>query len=314
MFNRFYKGLLISVAVSISLVNFTPAAAEAPAKDEVVKKYPPYPEVWGYDISDYQAVQDNNTLISAYSAPDGEIIFTFVSEDTPYGYIKDEDFKEKRRYKAIKFFEGKIIDIGTSKDRGAFVKDNHLKRIGGASITLKDGTVIKREYGSTGRFCPDNSLVRVRLVKSKPETGDGYIGKYAKDAERFSIIGAMPNIFRFRATKGEDPCPRSAEINYRQLYFLPGEFIQLEDDTFIAYETDKNLIIRFDRNIDTKFKPQHGIKGTKIRDKNFFVIPYSVIEALNQKVLDNDEEWIQGAHDRLLKYLEQQETSTQNKQ
>ncbi len=196
-----------------------------------------------------------------------------------------------------------MIDVPNDLD--AFTKQHGLTHTGDLNIKFKDGTIIRTYYDTAGKFSPMNSLVRVKLLKGIP--GDnGILTSYSKDVEVYSVIGAMPNIFRGFDFPGGWEFPKNSEIVYRQLYYMATQFIKLKDETFLTFDSGRNLIIRFDKNLKTKFKPQHGISRTDIK-RNFFVIPYSVIEGIDEKVRQENEPWTQATHDRLLQYFEEQE-------
>ena len=97
---------------------------------------------------------------------------------------------------------------------------------------------------------------------------------------------------------------RNGSPFYYQKLHLLNEIIALKDDTFIVFENEGNLILRFDKDLKTKFKP---ITPVRIRDnyimRNFFVIDYSLIENLEKKYQAQSDSFYQNIHDDLLSYF-----------
>ncbi|KIE05966.1 hypothetical protein NF27_CG01460 [Candidatus Jidaibacter acanthamoeba] len=283
-----------------------PTSILAETKNNDKPKYPPYPDIWGYDLTDYKRTKDTSSIISAYLAPSGDIVFTFHIEDQTKNNFDENDYNKNTWLAALKFFTGEIVEIGLPKNLDAFVEDNKLVNIGSREIELKDGTMIIYDYDSAGRLCQSNNLVRSSLLIGKPRSGEEWLYRSDDQVKKFSIIEAMPDIFRDYDRQGVDPCPRGGKIIYKQLYFLPSTLIKLKDDTFIAFNSSGNLIVRFNKDLDTKFKPHKGIKGMDI-NKNLFIIPYSVIENIYDQVIKEEEYGVQGVHDRLLLYFQDEE-------
>lgn len=96
------------------------------------------------------------------------------------------------------------------------------------------------------------------------------------------------------------------ELIYQQLSTMKS-IVGLKDGTFIASRGD--LIIRFDGDFKTKFKPKQDIKieYNEIIKGNFFVLPYEKIKELIGKVATNNDHGVQGLHDELLLYLYRRE-------
>lgn len=94
-----------------------------------------------------------------------------------------------------------------------------------------------------------------------------------------------------------------AEFFYQKLYRLRN-IIPLKDDTFIAFSRNSNLIIRFNKNLETQFKPVAPvqIQGDYIM-RNFFVIDYALIENLKKEYPGSPMPFYQYVHDGLLNHL-----------
>lgn len=108
---------------------------------------------------------------------------------------------------------------------------------------------------------------------------------------RYSIIGAQGNIYRY-IDQLDGLCDRGGagggEVIYQQLYPM-ASVIGLEDGTFMVSRAD--LIISFDGDFKTKFKPKHDVEFAyeKIIKANFFILPYEKIQEFIGKVATNND-------------------------
>ncbi|RZI47442.1 hypothetical protein EDM53_01875 [Rickettsiales endosymbiont of Peranema trichophorum] len=275
----------------------------------VKKKYPPYPDVWGYDFPNaYGGVR-------TYLAPDGEVIMSFEGcscEGCCEG--KEEQWTGQLVYYVRKFFEGTDIRIGDEVARDQFVKANGLKderEIVDDQITLRNGVTIYSYCDRGGKLCYPDELEHCTLTKGRKKAGDNYLNRYQKDAEVFSIVRLYNNISMDMSEDigGKYDCGgNGGPLFYHQLSFFSSRFIALDDDTFLACSIWGNEVVRFDQNMETKFQLSGKVElapGEAIEGK-LFVVPYSVIQRLSTEVYQDDDYRIQGLHDRLLLYLYEQ--------
>ena len=277
------------------------------------KKYPPYLDVWGYDLSNYQSAEEGHIGIDPYQSADGDIVF-IVNIDSLIATM-DEDktntFEERynnTKFVAIKFFKGEFINL-KGKDLEGFKSKNNLKRVKSTdTVTLHDDTMIQTHLLSGGNLCQYNELAQKVILKGKLMPNKTKLSFDDNDVEKISIIGSSLNIDRY-IEKEDGLCdrggPGGGELIYKQLYFLPSEIIDLKDDTFIIF--GKNFIIRFDKDFNTKFKNiQHTYPSSSsidIMKGKFFVLPYSKIMELDVKTAQDHDHGVQGLHDRLWLYL-----------
>lgn len=266
------------------------------------KKYPPYPEVWGYDLSEYQAVRDNDTLIDVYKMGNGDIWFKFRSE------VKRKLLKNgmtkivEAKYTLLKFFAQERIELSEQAIEKLIAANQGIE-IGHVwkeykTVTFNDGTSFLKEEKFGGRLCKFDNVRQIFLIKQD---------KGGKEIGKFSILAARPKIEEIEDSSSPD-CEVTALKSpiYKQLYFLNGRFIKLEDDTFILFKDTLNLIVRFDKNLNTQFKPQVNYKtrNGKQLTTNLFVIPYSVIEAFEDQAFDEHSSSIaQSLQDKLIDYF-----------
>ena len=270
--------------------------------------FPPYPPVWGYDITDFPAIKNGCAAIDAYRMPDGDIWFlidyAYQYKDPRQGVLGSRVNEE---FVLLKFFKNEQTKLDLP-ERKAFLKlavDKKLSKLD-SIVSFSDGGTLKMH------FEPSPTLCRI------PQ----FLGSYGirTDAnqyeKKYSILGVTPHVAIFEdksfcETKG-------APFFYQRLYAL-SVLIDLGDDTFLAYSGNSPLILRFDKDLNTKFKAEHPVltKHSDMIFRNFFVVDYSVIEDLkNKNIRKKEVPFNQTVHDELLLYFEkkyQSENSTSYK-
>lgn len=247
----FFGALLLALTGSI-------LAAESDAE---VKKYPPYPDVWGY--------RGTRGISSLCKAESGEFYII------PSGYYRDTPTTV-----IVGLFSGSKIELSPKEAEAVEREGKPLERIGqvkcnrfynyAKSLTLSNGNLIKRaciggscQYpfgiGVEARDKNRNTIARkvFLFMTEKPEKV--FVPRSAAEGGGFSIDGQIRSI---------DP------------YFVP-----LEDNSFLVLAGG---IIRFDAQLNTKFP---------INREHVFVIDTELIEQVyrkaSEKVPDNDVAWNQ---------------------
>ena len=123
-----------------------------PAAESKTASYPPYPNVWGRDISQYNAV----VSINPYKTPNGDIMFLIVS---------DTEKKGIHHYRAMYFFSGEVVDIGqTEKEMVAFFRSKPLKQIKidpleNRTVRFNDNTIVELYSMQEPRLCDGNPIM-----------------------------------------------------------------------------------------------------------------------------------------------------------
>lgn len=260
---------------------------------------PTYPEIWGYDLSEIPAVKWGGSSMEAYAMDDGDIWFL-----TNYSYNEKNSLTAKysvtdEKYLLIKFFKGEQLVL-SQKEREKLFELTEKKDISpiffnNDSLHFSDGSKLRMEHGSTAKLCYVPQLFRNYFVKTDSE------GKEKK----YSILVATPQV-EMHTDRALCEAP-GAPFLYEKLHIL-SDGIPLKDDTFLLFETGKNIIIRFDKNLKTKFKPT---APTKLKNKiyipyNFFILEYSTIEAFNKKFNGISVPRYQSIHDALLLHFHNQ--------
>jgi hypothetical protein len=231
----------LKAILSAFLIIFSCSVCESAAKTKV--KYPPYPDVWGYDILDDVDTSDIVSLHIGKMTDDDYTIFYSDKDGTSYNIINV--FKgEKKRFSSWEELDKYLDSRGGRFHPGS-----------APYASLSDGKVIDINSKLLG------SSIYCLCVR---RTTDDF--KTENNEYELSAIGIAPHC---KEGKG---CVNRA-------YFLAQELIELKDDTFFAFDPHYYLFIRFDRDFKTKFKPQHTVKldGNRELKSNFYVLPYSKI-------------------------------------
>ena len=226
---------------------------------------PPYPEIWGYDMSEFPAMKWGLAGIDAYAMDDGDIWFVvdyFYRKTNPMDFLAPT---ADDQYALIKFFKGeisilnweerkKLFEATEGKDLDFYPNPVHM--------TFSDGSEIKvHQYSPPNMRCYTPDFSEHYLIKIDPKGNE----------TKYSILAAYPQVSIWK----DDPDCQPREVSlffYQKLHALTN-VIPLKDETFLVLSGNSNLILRFDKNFKTKFKPSSPTKisGNMIMH-NFFVI------------------------------------------
>ncbi|RZI47443.1 hypothetical protein EDM53_01880 [Rickettsiales endosymbiont of Peranema trichophorum] len=273
----------------------------------VKKKYPPYPDIWGYNFS------ENHGGSGIYLAPDGEVVVSF-SKCSCKGCCegKEKQWIGELVYYVRKFFEGTDIKIGDAIARDQFIKDNGLKdtwKIPDNEITLRNGITVLASCSGTGRLCRHNEMRQCTLIKGRKQPGDDRVYKYHEGVESFYVVVLQDDIST-EVSETEDYCECRAlgTTFYNQLSFFPNRLVPLDDNTFLAGGSNgsgSTAIVRFDQNMNSKFQLSGSVELApgEIIEGRIFAIPSSAIDGDYAELCVKEYDGIQGLHDLLLLYL-----------
>lgn len=227
--------LLISVSIGC-----------AEAKDATKKKYPPYPEVWGYTVAD--PGYNYGASILAYPAKDGDVYFTYTKK-----YLKritaqnvSESCKNLKRLAYIKYFSQENIPL-TCPQYYAFEKIHKSRNnvfIIKKSITFKDGSKIRNIQIGGGGNCYAPFIHH--FEKQNPK---------GKVLWRKTLLYVLPTPKKFHL---RESCGAGGDEVVETVESIAARMILLEDDTFILYSPGINSVIRFDKNFKTKYSINRG--------------------------------------------------------
>lgn len=286
---------VISLILSFILFAFGSQAQEKPS---IHKIYPPYPDVWGYDLSQYPAFKwGRGLVIDAYRMDDGDVWFLIRHSYNVKDPMEDTwgDLTEQK-YILIKFFKGEQKELNEQE----MWELPNLTR--GKEITMQpkqiqfsNRAILKKVHGHRPKLCTIPDFAIDYLVKIDSNGNE----------KKFSILAGSPQV---RMKEDQGLCDvEAAPYIYQKLYFMSDNLIDLGDDTFITYSRESNLILRFNKELNTQFKPVNSMVtiNNKLMSRNFFVIEYDVIENLISKTIGKPIPLYQTVHDELLLYLKE---------
>lgn len=273
----YIKPLISIFFFAFSLISFSLEASEHYG--------PSYPDIWGYDLSDTPAFKSGQAGIEAYAMDDGDIWFLINSALTT-----------KKTYLLIKFFKGEKLEFSEKNKNKIFdfIDKQHafLPSLDNQGITFSNGSNLSLHYRSTPKACYIPTFDYGWLLKiSNNNIQDTYI-----ILSPLSQVEMHPDQALCEA--------KGAPFFYEKLSMVTN-IIPLKDETFIAFSNQSGLILRFNKDLKSEFKPASFLK---ISDKNyipfnFYVINYSVVDQLKNQFSQLPVPLYQSIHDALLLHL-----------
>ena len=244
------------------------------------KKYPPYPDVWGYEF-EFPAPKERKAQIEVYETRNGD--YSVV-------YIKNWDRKtNKFRMAKCSFFSGAKKELA-SNEYERFAKEYEQSRVG-QHTTLSDNEFYWRQSADClGGCCPRFSRHFIEKVSNK--TG--------KVVDSRSIIYFLEEPLRIYDGTSKECAdkngwrPPQDEFYFTQVFDVYPMFVPLKDGTFLLYDGFGNFIIRFDKNLHSK---------SDLLNKKVFVVNRKAIKAIEDRLLKNKEFNEQTYRDAILEYL-----------
>lgn len=252
--------VLAAAPVSLSfLVLFAGnVGADATAPTSPAKKYPPYPEVWGYEFP--YPNQDRYYLFSLARMDNGDIYVTYGKKEAERNILNPIEVE------GIGFFSGEKRGF-TASQYNVFWDAHRKKEIGTglpvlSRIVFKDGSSIQRAGSGGGGNCYDPFIHA--------------LAAYDKNGQRLARKGLVYLLSVPRKVAYSPRCPdaegevieRAQQANYLSL-------VELKDDTFLVYEQGGNFILRLDKVLNTKYS---------LNDR-LFLIDWDVVDRMRQETL-----------------------------
>jgi hypothetical protein len=215
-------------------------------------KYPPYPDVWGYDlIVDFD---QESIRLTANLMHNGDYLLRYPS-------IETHDNDKTKGDTLLCFFAQKKI----------FFKELEAATKYANKLGLKYGPV--KPY----IILRDQKVMDLNI---KPYV----IIKYNRTNSVHAFYARMTDRSFDTSDYEVSPIGIATHCNAKHectnwAFSLAKRIIKLKDDTFFLFNPDYYLFLRFDRNFKTKFKPQHTVKLGNNRElkSNFYVLPYSKV-------------------------------------
>lgn len=246
------------------------AKENAPAVD-AERKYPPYPDVWGYELP-MSENGNRNANYATFMNPAGALQVMYVTRGSGQGGY---DFS------LLDFFSGGIKHFSSDKELERFSKENRGYRINSISHNVAkfgDGATVAREGFSHN--CYINLPFRL-VVKDKD--GVVLVNKY------LLYLREMPRVQSVTPYCENAQGESSFNVHVESVF---GSIIMLKDDTFILSESGGNLVLRMDEQLETKYKNKH-----------LYVVGAEVVDGIKQRLLEEGKFNHQSFDDAVVAYL-----------
>jgi len=250
--------LALLLAVGVGLV-VSVWAGQAAQQATPAKKYPPYPDVWGYELP-WPEEDARGVHPWFFKMPDGDIIIIYSK------YIRGSSGKRQYRAQGLSLFSGKTWEFSKGEE-DKFIRQNSKYQAKADRITFQDGSSLKQE-GSEPPKCHDPFAYY--LVK-RDSAGKVVMKK------NLVYVPEKPRIYKINpnceAAGGKD----SFEGKVQDVY---SKFVLLEDDTFLLYGLNQNFILRADKDLTIRYRP----------NERFFLVEHDIIETqlIRGENLEND--------------------------
>ncbi len=216
------------------------------ADDTSKKKYPPYPEVWGYELPEPEK-ESRNGQPRPYRLKSGDIVFTYVHKWL-VGVVdlKDRSIScdSKKQLAVLEFFSNKIYRQNC-KERSKFTakyRKYYLSALKAPKkIIFSDGTRVTLGSDGFGR-CYSPYPYYIRL-----ENADG------------EVIKKKTLLYRLGSPRTTELNPECGEESGTVIEYVDSSIFYLIDlfdkerETFLLYESKGNIILRLDKNLDTNY-------------------------------------------------------------
>jgi len=229
---------------------------------EEKKKYPPYPDVWGYEFP-WPAEGSRYSGINVFEMPDGDFMVTYTKKRTRTD--------NKIEFSGILFFSQKKVDFPPQEYEN-FPK-KHEKRMVGAHHVVLDGDIeLSQTADCLGKCCP--SFSRHLMEKKDIRSGEILARKnsiyFLEKPLKMYIDSAISCENMPGWQKAED------QYYYTHVFWTYPMFVPLKDSTFLLLDKIGNFIIRFDKNFNSK---------SDLLNRRIFLINRNTIKSLEDKLL-----------------------------
>lgn len=251
------------------------------------KKYPPYPDVWGYELP---------SISTIYKMDDGDIYITFSIDAAKTGHKDSSSSNDARKYFGHSFFTG-LQRVFTREEYNTFGNRYNKMRVSYRASPkdkpiqdyfkndFNDGSRVVKEGGGLGNCAATIPYPYwIELIDR-----DGNV--ISRKTPLYLLDKSKKDTFR-------EPCVDIAGAVLTQTRQIRFTFIPLEDDTFLIYEQSGKAIIRFDKKLKTKFK---------LNKNKIFLIDTAVIDKIKAREAQKNDpdsiEYHQNVRDAVANYL-----------
>lgn len=277
-----WKLIAIVMVLALSLIAAPMMADELPSSSQPVQlkkvvktskifekqkvKYPPYPDVWGYEFP-MMSEHHRGTQIKVHKTAGGEYAVTYVIERLT------KNGTRHFQHEGIYFFSGKKIK---SSDMGQYIKDR----------SIYGKTVSQTDIGFNVEILWERNQ---NLFSCNPELSKYTIARYEyaprRIKEQLSIIYFIEEPIRqyydyevvYRKCVEEAGWQKfEGKFYFTQVFAVFPSFVSLKDGTFLLYDAIGNFIIRLDKDFNSK---------SDLLNSKVFIVNTEDIKTIEAKLL-----------------------------
>lgn len=229
------------------------------------KKYPPYPDVWGYEFP--MSEHNRGSQIRVHKTAGGEYAVTYVIEHLT------KNGTRHFQHEGIYFFSGKKIE---SRDMGRYIKDRSIygKTVSKDDIRFNNDVLWERNQ---------------ELFRCNPELSKYTVAKYEyaprRIKEQRSIIYFIEEPIRqyydyevvYKKCVEEAGWQRfEGKFYFTHVFAVFPSFVSLKDGTFLLYDHIGNFIIRLNKDLSSK---------SDLLNSKVFIVNTEDIKTIEAKLL-----------------------------
>ena len=239
----------------------------------VAKKYPPYPDVWGYELP-WRDMDDREVRLDITKTDDGDYFVTYITAKKQVKRLDGSCCDVHFKYAGLSFFGNIRKDIEETEYDKFWQAHKRITFSDYREVNFKDDSMIRQESH-------DHPKCYVFAPYTLARYGKGGAYKtllYLRDKPRKRKIN--PNC--------ESVLGLGRDHIFEQVEPVYSRFVPLEDDTFLVYDFSGNFIIRFTKDLETKYPLNERI----------FLLDAEVVDKIRSESAN-----IQIANDNLVAYL-----------
>jgi hypothetical protein len=280
--------LILFVTCNFIIFSLPSNFEDAAATEETNSiKYPPYPDVWGYEFP-WPGKNDPMSLINVSRVESGDYMIDYVKSRTKYKRKDGSCCDYVQKFGSVLFFSGEAQDL-TFAELNALGRQ--YKKILQKQVIFRDGSVIKRESDDYSKAPDPFSLYLIKEDKDENIVGKKHFVCLLDKPIKREICKALP---------GYESCERNNNFKGRYMIkrienILP-TFISLDDETFLFTASfDCNLIIRMDKDFKTR---------SNLLNRRLFILDRMVVENIQDNLKDKGVYNDQTMNNAVFEYVE----------
>jgi hypothetical protein len=258
-------------------------AEETTQSGAVTKKYPPYPDVWGYELP-WPDTNNRQSVISIFSLPDGDYLAHYLKHMRKQRRKDGSCCEYQSEDEGRSFFSGKKWD---GKESDNYADEHREDRLSVGSMKprpwiLTDGINFQQKTKDAGRCTNNLDSHLVMLDPAKNVVAKKYLIYLLQKPIKQPVC--------YPSERNENLVGKQRSVTMRVEGIRP-YIIPLEDGTFLLYDMDGTIIMRFDRDLSTK---------SALLNRRVFVVDRQAMDAfveefMKQKNLDYNDQTLNDA-------------------